>query len=337
MYYTNLPEFEIPEIYGLKFCPLMLWRDGYYFWYVHHRSLRDVKVPKHVINLAQKKKKFYIFLNDTLEGYAYLNFRFIQEFVSQHGLAGKVIYASGNLDALDEYEYWCKHKGLEKTFLVYPQNNFIYRIQQQINDDDWHEFDTDKRSWFLCLNHRSHPHRKLTVEHLLETGLAENGIVSAHWETSKGRLIADYDLNGVSAAHNFTEDIYNFPLINLVTETFYHNRWNFYSEMFITEKTYKAIAAKQMFIIVGPRGILRKLKEFGFKTFSDFIDESYDDEPDDTRLYSAIDQITYLLTKYNPITVSNMTKEIREYNYNLLKTIERTDPPIWQFVDPLCT
>jgi hypothetical protein len=90
-----------------------------------------------------------------------------------------------------------------------------------------------------------------------------------------------------------------------------------------------------MFIIVGPKGIIRRLQSFGFKTFSDFIDESYDSEPDETRLYSAIDQITHLLTRYNATTVSEMTKEIREYNYNLLKTMGGTDSPIWQFVDEL--
>jgi hypothetical protein len=335
MYYTNLPEFETPEIYGLKFYPLTMWNNGYYFWYVHHKSLRPIKLPKHIINLAKNKKKFYIFLNDTLEGYAYLNFKFVHEFVSENNLEGKVIYATGHQFAMDEYDAWCSHKGLTKTFYVYPQNNFLYRIQQQINDSEWKEFNSNKSTWFLCLNHRSHPHRQDTVEYLINTGLIENGIVSAHWDTSKGRLIADYDLNGNSAAHNFEMMLYNTPIINLVTETFYSNRWNFCSEMFITEKTYKAIAAKQMFIIVGPKGILRRLQSFGFKTFSNFIDESYDNEPDETRLYSAIDQITHLLTRYNATTVSEMTKEIREYNYNLLKTMGGTDSPIWQFVDEL--
>ena len=59
MYYTNLPEFETPEIYGLKFYPLTMWNNGYYFWYVHHKSLRPIKLPKHIINLAKNKKKFY--------------------------------------------------------------------------------------------------------------------------------------------------------------------------------------------------------------------------------------------------------------------------------------
>ena len=69
---------------------------------------------------------------------------------------------------------------------------------------------------------------------------------------------------------------YSRSKIELVTET----ETNFF---FITEKTIKPIRAGIPFVIVGCRHYLKKLKQLGFKTFSPYIDESYDNEPDTNR------------------------------------------------------
>ena len=45
----------------------------------------------------------------------------------------------------------------------------------------------------------------------------------------------------------------------------------------ITEKTIKPIHMLHPFIIVGPYKTLEVLRDYGFKTFSPFIDESYDE------------------------------------------------------------
>ena len=61
----------------------------------------------------------------------------------------------------------------------------------------------------------------------------------------------------------------------VVTETVFYDE-----KLHLTEKIFKPIAIKRPFILVGSAGNLGYLKSYGFKTFSDFIDESYDDEPD---------------------------------------------------------
>jgi hypothetical protein len=68
-------------------------------------------------------------------------------------------------------------------------------------------------------------------------------------------------------------------LLQVVTETSYAGKKNH-----LTEKTFKPIVLQQPFIIVGNCGSLRYLKKYGFKTFSDVWDESYDDVDDDTRI-----------------------------------------------------
>ncbi len=63
--------------------------------------------------------------------------------------------------------------------------------------------------------------------------------------------------------------------VNIITETLWDD-----SSIFFTEKTYKPIYMCQPFIIFGNPHSLKKLKEYGFKTFDRWWDESYDDEID---------------------------------------------------------
>ena len=76
------------------------------------------------------------------------------------------------------------------------------------------------------------------------------------------------------AAHNSTD-------INIISETYGHHYesmgFNHYKTLyFITEKTYRTILLKQPFIIFSNPYALKYLKESGYKSFSPFINESYD-------------------------------------------------------------
>jgi hypothetical protein len=77
----------------------------------------------------------------------------------------------------------------------------------------------------------------------------------------------------------------NNSLIHVVTETVYKGNKNH-----LTEKTFKPIVMQQPFIIQSCRGSLEYLRRYGFKTFSEFWDESYDELPDETRT-KAIGQL----------------------------------------------
>ena len=75
-------------------------------------------------------------------------------------------------------------------------------------------------------------------------------------------------------------------LLYLVTETVATGRRHH-----LTEKTFKPIALGMPFVIVGTQGSLRYLRSYGFKTFGDLWDESYDDEPDDSKRIEKIAQV----------------------------------------------
>jgi hypothetical protein len=72
-------------------------------------------------------------------------------------------------------------------------------------------------------------------------------------------------------------------LIYVPTETVY-----FGQRTHITEKTFKAIALGMPFIMVAAAGSLEYMRSYGFRTFADIWDESYDQETDDIKRLESV-------------------------------------------------
>ena len=98
-------------------------------------------------------------------------------------------------------------------------------------------------------------------------------------------------------------------LLHVVTETVYHGR-----RQHLTEKTFKPIVMQQPFVLVSCQGSLEYLKQYGFKTFENFWDESYDDADDDTRIL----KIGKLLKDLEDLSL----KEKQQLHQALIPTVE---------------
>jgi hypothetical protein len=95
-----------------------------------------------------------------------------------------------------------------------------------------------------------------------------------------------------------------------------------FSPAFPTEKTWRVMLCKRPFIAASTPYFLKGLKQLGFKTFSPFIDESYDNiENNDNRVSALLNEIKRIINlpedERNYITTQ--CKDICEYNYQLLK------------------
>jgi hypothetical protein len=92
------------------------------------------------------------------------------------------------------------------------------------------------------------------------------------------------------------------------------------STNFLTEKTAKCLFAKRIFIMFNCAGLLKRLKELGFRTFHGaIIDESYDNEPDDAKRYAmAWQQIHRLYHTENPKAVYEHFQDVLEHNHQLM-------------------
>ena len=83
-----------------------------------------------------------------------------------------------------------------------------------------------------------------------------------------------------SAIYNVAD--FNATAISVILETVFDQR------IHLTEKTLRPIACGHPFIIAAGPGSLKLLRNYGFRTFSDFINESYDNISNDTDRLSAI-------------------------------------------------
>jgi hypothetical protein len=81
----------------------------------------------------------------------------------------------------------------------------------------------------------------------------------------------------------FQADFYKHIACDIVVETVFD-----YPYPYISEKTLRSFACKRMLILLGPVGSLRLLKEKGFKTFDDIIDEEYDNMQDPIQRFNAV-------------------------------------------------
>jgi len=123
----------------------------------------------------------------------------------------------------------------------------------------------------------------------------------------------------------FSDKMYNAILqsnIHIVIETMYHETIYRYSREnivpWITEKTYKAIACKKIFLCYSMPGTLTTLKKMGFKTFDHVIDESYDSILDPTERRTILVKEIKRLAGLNLHNLEELSKDIVEHNFNLL-------------------
>ncbi len=122
-----------------------------------------------------------------------------------------------------------------------------------------------------------------------------------------------------SSYWQYTTDTWLKAGINIVTETAI-DMFTFSEEgVFLTEKTYKPIAYKLPFIIYGQPYTLKTLHAKGFKTFSNFWSEDYDNIIDPFKRISEITRIVKeisFLTNDEFFNLLTRVREVVEYNYD---------------------
>lgn len=116
-----------------------------------------------------------------------------------------------------------------------------------------------------------------------------------------------------ASADYVPEDFVN-STFSIVLETLFDD-----SRIHLTEKILKSIACGHPFILASTCGSLQYLKSYGFKTFSPWIDESYDDEPNSLIRLQKIIHVMKQLQSMPKDDLDKLTKavyEIAEYNRN---------------------
>lgn len=98
------------------------------------------------------------------------------------------------------------------------------------------------------------------------------------FEGEATQQMSSYELTNFAEAQD--------SLVYVATETVY---WG--QRQHLTEKTFKAIALEMPFVLVAPQHSLKYLREYGFRTFSPLIDETYDEIADPFERLEAVAQV----------------------------------------------
>jgi len=165
------------------------------------------------------------------------------------------------------------------------------------------DIDIDKKTkHFLSFMRGMHNHRRALASYFEHNDLWYNNIISflkiewdytgaipemlpeKYWESHSklnDREAVEIDTQNLKNKGGFSTtftskwEFYEETFLSVVSETLYDN-----DKLYFTEKICKPIMCLHPFILVTSPHSLKKLQEFGFKTFHPFIDESYDNEED---------------------------------------------------------
>lgn len=126
-------------------------------------------------------------------------------------------------------------------------------------------------------------------------------------------------------SEQFSDKMYNATLkskIHIVVETIFHETIYSYDQQnivpWITEKTFKAIACKKVFLCYSMPGTLTTLQQMGFKTFEPLINESYDSIQDPSQRRKALVQEIKRISELDIDEINDKLTDITEHNFKVL-------------------
>jgi len=302
--------------------------------------------PKYLSDLQNNKA--LLLLDQSLEGYhqTWLFQYFHKECARWKIDPTNIIYITGNMDVKKDYETWLIDNPQDKLLHVLPYVHFekdMFKLSQEL------ELDTSVKNnikykaknnikLFNCLNKRDRNHRAWFYTKLFRAGLLDDGLISMP-NFSSGHYMDGQSIDPETILQanktlprwidepntlhddNFyirriRYDICLDSYISVISEAHFSEESN---TCFISEKTFKTIASRHPFIILGNKGSLKNLKELGYKTFEGFIDESYDELDTFDRMDAIIKELQRLKKKDNLKKWFRNLQPILNHNYNRLK------------------
>lgn len=286
-------------------------------------SIFDCLSESYLNNLRNKKAIFLI--DYSLEGYQtdWL-FRWFHDECSRLKIPPQaIVYTVGNMLIDSQYDEWADMRGIDNRIKCIPYAGFEEYIHDaskpsksntdvRVNVDKHLEYKKNNKTWsFFCPQKRPRMHRRIFFDKMKDSNLLEKGLCSfpeeEHYingETHDGRSV-NYYIGRLHVEYSLQS------FVTVVSEPQYFDKE---LSTFTSEKVFKPIACYHPFITLGGRGELEILKERGYRTFSDYWDESYDTLPDTKRMDAIIDVVKYIDSIEDKISWFESMRPILEHN-----------------------
>jgi hypothetical protein len=218
-------------------------------------------------------------------------------------------------------KFWCgnwrytTHRHLVMSYLVHLDGNYSWNFQCSFED-------LKKNIWFDIENlQKINLNRFLKIKKGVE--ILNQRVIRIDTEINQVRVenYSNVYIPGHSSPPSSETFLNSYKecFCAIVNETRFAQPFGYFSE-----KTTTAIQSRLPVIIVAPPRTLEYLKTFGFKTFDQWWDESYDLEEDhEKRLMKIFDVIDFINSKSleELKIIYQEMKEILEHNINVIKTI----------------
>ena len=199
----------------------------------------------------------------------------------------------------------------------YGDNTWFWFYMYEKHHDKSFTFNHSSKKYnFLYLNKQKRNHRLALYNRLQTERCLDHSLYSFMGLENPIKLNPAYELPWIDV-NNYPwvgrdQDIYEKPYNESCCSIVSESTVN---EIFLTEKTWKPIIAKQLFVIHGSTGILKKLRELGFQTFNNIWDESYDTENDPDKKIDMITDVCKFIKARDWKTLYTQTESIREHNH----------------------
>jgi hypothetical protein len=150
------------------------------------------------------------------------------------------------------------------------------------------------------------------VDPEVHTSYKQHNFLNSAWEPTNDDLEKYFNTTTASACSSadFNLEDYNATRFEVVLETLFDD-----SRLHLTEKSLRPIACGQPFLLVATHGSLEYLRSYGFQTFNEIIDESYDLIEDPLQRLTAIVQ--------EMSRISSWTESEKQYNLVKLQKISQ--------------
>ena len=229
----------------------------------------------------------------------------------------KLLRILANSERSDFKKNLCRSRGFMDWYYFYHGFAALnwYRDAEHLSQD--HQI----KDAFLSLNHvfDQRAYRLALVARLLDRNIAHRGSISFHATTSEvqaelrdpnsclskvSRSVIERNMSGLSDLPWRLDDVpvngdlsarfghqeyqlWQNSLMHIVNETVFYQ-----PKLHLTEKVFKPIVAQRPFVLAAAPGNLAYLRGYGFRTFSDWIDEGYDNiQCPDKRLDAIADEV----------------------------------------------
>jgi len=200
--------------------------------------------------------------------------------------------------------HWFAHAYIcsEFYFKHYPKINMVTDYKSRPINYPW-----------LCANRLLRNHRTDFLELLdLDQGCYSLLNPDPNGLTYTGPVSArSFDSHANSSAEINVEELtpWNTSFLHVVSETVWQDKIHF------TEKVFKPIVMHQPFVVLQAPGSLEYLRSYGFKTFGDFWDESYDRIVDPVLRMQAVADIVNTMPHQNLYALREQMAGVLEHNF----------------------